>query len=341
MPAPSDLAMRLADDLVEVGKILGFEAQKEQPISEGSKFRVDVFWKMRMPAGSPFSHVNIASIEIQYSDSPTSISHGIFKAEKTLHPAIHFVISYYKLTDDYKENVLKSNYPHSGLVIRDGEEEVRKLNLWITRFSTIKSEESKLTEKGTRIREFAISQLPDVNETQIKERILENFQSEIKEVFLPPEITSLLETFVEIESRGPEYDRTIIDDVFASFIEFVQSKLEDYNIPRISVSKYLLFTELNIESEFSNYDMKFHDVEIEQSELIIRDANGYPYSVSVENGNAYIESEAGVVCKEGLNSEDLIHFITNASEQIEKQINRYRISEEDRKKLDAIRKVLN
>lgn len=305
MPAPSDLAMRLADDLVEVGNILGFEPEKEQPISDGSKFRVDVFWKMKMPEGSPFSQVNIASIEIQYSDSPTSISHGIFKAEKTLNPAIHFVISYYKLTDDYKENVLKSNYPHSGLVVIDGEEEVRKLNLWIIRFATIKNEESKLAEKGTRIHEFAISQLPNVDESQLKERIFQNFQAEFKEVFVPPEVSSLLETFVEVSSS--EYDREPIDDVFESFIDFVQSKLVKYDIPRVSVSKHFLFTELNIEREFPS-DTQFQDIEIEPGEVIIRDYDGYPLDVYVQNGNAYIESEAGVVCREGLNAKDIIHF---------------------------------
>lgn len=48
MPSPSDLATRLAEDLLEVGKILGFETEKEQPIQDGSKFRIDVFWKMKM-----------------------------------------------------------------------------------------------------------------------------------------------------------------------------------------------------------------------------------------------------------------------------------------------------
>jgi len=111
MPAPSSLAKRLANDLVEVGRMFGFEAIIEQPIQKGSLYRVDVFWKLKMPKSSPFSDINIASIEIQYSDSPSSISHNIFKVEKILHPAVHFVISYFKLSDDYKNNVLKANYP--------------------------------------------------------------------------------------------------------------------------------------------------------------------------------------------------------------------------------------
>ena len=340
MPAPSDLATRLAEDLVEVGKILGFETEKEQPIQDGSKFRIDVFWKMRMPEKSPFPDINISSIEIQYSQSPASISHGIFKAEKTLHPAVHVVISYFKLTDDYIKNVLKPNYPRSGLLIINGEEEVRKLNLWITRFLTIKSEENKLMEKGRMIEESAISKLPDISESDMKEWIRENFQSEIEKVFLPPEIASLLEKFLEIESAGAEYNRSIIDNVFDAFIHYVQSIVQKYSIPRIYINAFFLFSEFNIEPEFATYDTKLQDdIEIEASRVIIRDSNGYPLDVNVQEGNAYVESEAGIVCKEGLKAANIIDFIKKASEEIEKEIRKYRISEDERKILDSIRKA--
>ena len=340
MPAPSDLATRLAEDLVEVGKILGFETEKEQPVQDGSQFRIDVFWKMRMPEKSPFPDINISSIEIQYSQSPTSISHGIFKAEKTLHPAVHVVISYFKLTDDYIKNVLKPNYPRSGLLIINGEEEVRKLNLWITRFLTIKSEENKLMEKGRMIEESAISKLPDINESEMKEWIRENFQSEIEKVFLPPEIASLLEKFMEIESAGVEYDRSIIDDVFNTFIEYVQSMMEKHSIPRISVDAIFLFPEYTMEPEFAKHDIELRDdIEIEVSTVTIRDSSGYPLIVKVESGNAYVDSEAGTVCTRGLKALDIINFIKNASEEIEKEMRKYRISEEERKTLDSIRKA--
>lgn len=342
MPAPSELATRLADDLIEVGKLFGFEAVKEQPIHEGSKFRVDVFWRMQMPEGSPFPTVNVASIEIQYSDSPASISHGILKAEKTLHPAVHFVISYYELSGDYKNNVLRATYPHSGLVIIDGEDKVRELNLWITRFLAIPADEKKLSAEGKKIHDFAVSQLPNVDEQEIKERIRQNFQSKIEKVFLPPEIASLLRKFGEIESVESEYDRTLIDGVFATFIDFVQSKLKKYSIPRVYVSANLLFTEYNIEPEFSDRDIEFQsDIEIEQNSVVIRDKNGYALEIKVENGNAYIESPAGTVCEEALNTEDLIYFIQHASEKIRDQICKYRISKEDQEKLNTIKKALS
>lgn len=341
MPAPSELATRLADDLVQVGKLFGFEAAKEQPIHEGSKFRVDVFWKMQMPAGSPFPTVNIASIEIQYSDSTASISHGILKAEHTLHPAIHFVISYYELTEDYKNNVLRAAYPHSGLKIIDGEDNVRELNLWITRFLAIPTEENRLATEGKKIHDFVVAQLP-AQETELKERIRQNFQSEIEKVFLPPEIASLLEKFAEIASAELEYNRTIIDDVFATFIELVQSKLRKYHIPYVSVSASPLLTEFNMEEEFEDRNIEFRsEIEIEQDRVIIRDSDNYALEIEVENGIACIQSKAGLVCKEGLNADDLICFLQNASEEIEKHMGRYRISKEDQERLSAIKKALS
>jgi hypothetical protein len=341
MPAPSALATRLADDLVEVGESFGFEATKEQPILEGSKLRVDVFWKMKMPRGSPFPTVNIASIEIQYSNAPSSISHGILKTEKTLHPAIHFVISYYELTADYKE-VLKAEYPHSGLVIIDGGDKVRELNLWITRFSAIPEEEKMLAVEGKKILDFAVAQLPKLRESEITEGIRKNFQLEIGRVFAPPEIASLLKKFAEIEALESEYDRTLIDDVFAAFIEFVQSRLRKYHIPRIYVTAGLLFAKYNIEPEFANKNIEFRKhIEIEPDRVVIRDLDNYAFEIEVKNGNAYIESEAGTVCMDGLSAGDLITFVHEASEEIESDISRYHISEEDQEKLITIKKALS
>jgi hypothetical protein len=335
MPAPSELAKRLAQDLVEVGKIFGFQASKEEPIQEESKFRVDVFWKLPMPEGSPFPEINIASIEIQYSYSPSSISHGILKAESTLHPAIHFVISYYNLTDDYKDNILKTTYPRSGLVIIEGEEEVRKLNLWITRYLTIEDEERKLVEKGSAIQKLVNAGVrANENDSAIKENIRETFQSDIAGVFLPPEFSSLLEMF-EIESRGREFDREVIDDVFYAFISFVQSMLQRHNIPRVEVDASNLFSEFKIEEEFHKTKLEDY-LDIDQFQVIIRDRSGYPLEVLVENGNARVDSPAGTICEEGLNSADIIHFIKKSSEEIKKEINKYRISEKDRKLLERI-----
>jgi hypothetical protein len=183
MPAPSDSVRRLAEDLVRVGRLYGFQAEKEFPVREGSQMRVDVFWKIKMPPTSPFPDVNVASIEIQCSDSPSSISHNILKAEKTLHPSYHVVISYSKLTKDFIENTLRTNYPQKGLIIIHGEEQIRGLNFWITRFTTLKKLERKLADEGKRMRDYAVSQLGNMHRLEIERNIKENFGPEIEEVF--------------------------------------------------------------------------------------------------------------------------------------------------------------
>lgn len=346
MPAPSRLAKRLADDLVEVGKMFGFEATLEQPIQEGSLYRVDVFWKLKMPESSPFSDMNIASIEIQYSDSPSSISHGIFKAEKTLHPAVHFVISYFKLSNDYKENVLKAHYPHSGLRVIDGETKVRNLNLWITKFITNKGEEKRLAETGRRIRELATSQTPDTNQSEIQEKIREKFQSEIEEIVTPHEITSLIGAFAELEST--RHDRRVLDKAFNAFIKFVQRKLAKYKIPSVDFPASILFNSLFTTdvSKPTENGIKFeNNMTIRRHDVIIKDCNSVVYNVSSRMGNAYIESiyEVQVITRweEPIDAGILISFFKKASVHIEKQVRNWRISDEEKKLLETVIETLH
>ena len=151
----------------------------------------------------------------------------------------------------------------------------------------------------------------------------------------------MLQKFAEIEASESEYDRTLIDDVFEGFIEFVQSKLKEYCILRVDVPAGFLFSEYNIEPEFRN-DIKFqNEIEIEQSR-VIRDSDNNALEIEVANGNAHIESPEGeTVCKEGLTAKDIIYFVRNASEEIEKTISKYRISKEDQEKLYSIKIALS
>lgn len=146
MPSTSEIANKLADDLVAVGKILGFESVKEAPVLEGSTYRVDVLWELSRA-------INVASIEIQYSNSPTSISHNIFKTEPTLHPAIHVVISYNELTADYKE-ILNL---HPGVILIEGKEEIDRFNGQISRILN-EPNEAKRVELGNRFLQSLKSQ---------------------------------------------------------------------------------------------------------------------------------------------------------------------------------------
>lgn len=335
MPATSDLAKRLANDLINVGRLLGFEASAEEPIRGGSDFRIDIFWKMKMPDSSPFPIINIASIEIQYSESNSSISHNIFKVGKTLHPAMHIVISYYKLSDDYKENILKPNYPISGLVVCDGEERVRSLNLWITKFLISNKEEGKLEIEGKKIKEFAISQLPNRNASEIEGKIRETFRSEIEEILVPPEITSLANMLLEMKNE--DYGREIIDKVFENFIKLIQSKMKDYNIKHISIPTRLLLPNPKIEPRSAQLGLKLGDsIEINDDKVIIRDKDDYPLELSINGGNIFVETSYEIVCEESLTSYNIKKFLIDASNIIKDQIYKYSISNEEKRVLKDI-----
>ena len=153
MPTTSEQADKLADELLQVGKILGFESTREAPVIEGSLYRVDILWRFSIPKDSPFPPANIASIEIQYSNSPTSISHNLFKAEPTLHPSYHIIISYNELPIGYRK-ILRENYPEAGLVILDGESNIKTLKLWIDRILQDRNEAPKLAETGKKFFNF-------------------------------------------------------------------------------------------------------------------------------------------------------------------------------------------
>jgi len=342
MPAPSELATRLAEDLLQIGRMLGFEAEKEEPIQEESKYRVDVFWTMGMPRESLFPNINVASIEIQYSYSPTSISHGIFKAEKTLHPAIHVVVSYFKLTEDYVNNVLKTHYPRSGLLIIDGEEKVRKLNLWITRFITNKDEERILAEKGKKIKDFAVSQLPNADQSEIKDKIRENFQPEIEEILIPPEITSLIDTFAKTEAKG--YDRSIFDEVFANFIGFIQSKMVKYNIPKFLVPVETLFPSLEEKGRYIEEIRIAPQIEIRRDNLVVMGGDN-EFIINIEKGNVSMHFYDGsdykyTLHEEALASEQFITFLRETSKVIISQIHQYDISNVEKKLLEEVKEAL-
>src|SRR5437773_5107199 len=124
MPAPSRWAKRMADDLQQVGEILGFVSTTETPPVEGSDFAIDVVWKLPIKdlkkEGSPLpNELVIVSIEIQYSESPASISHGLVKGQHAGSP-YHIIVSNKPVNEDFK-NMLNAVKPR-GLKIIEGDE---------------------------------------------------------------------------------------------------------------------------------------------------------------------------------------------------------------------------
>jgi len=330
----SKLAKRLADDLVQVGKSLGFKTTRENPVLKNSAHCVDLLWKLPMPKGGPFPVVNVAVIEIQYSNSPLSISHNILKSEPTLHPAFHFVISYNKLTNDYKENVLKTTFPKAGLVVVDGEDNVRKLNLWITRFLTIPRDEQTLIMTGREISKLVEQRIQD-DENTVSQAIQSTFENDIKNVFLPPKLSDLLSSTIELGNVGT--DRKLIDEVYNAFIKYVQQKLEEAKVDYIEIPTYSLFQQYLIEDDFKNMPIELgYALEIRADNVFLRDRNNYPYEVRVNNGNACVDSQAGTVCTRPLEVKDIYDFISSASESIKRKLCAYEITDADKEKIVSI-----
>jgi hypothetical protein len=210
-----------------------------------SHFKVDVFWKLKIP-NSPFPPISIASIEIQFSKSPHSIQANIFKAIPTLKPAFHVIISYNNLGQDLL-CILNRWLAITEFLIFNGEDEVERLNLWIETFLTSRTKEDKLLKNGKAILDFAEKELSSTDEIKLTKKIRQVFSTQIKEIFLPPEVDALLKFL----NSPKDLDRSRFDEVFETFIQFVQQQLKKHAIVGIGFSARFLFPNgFEIEDDF-------------------------------------------------------------------------------------------
>lgn len=179
MPTVSEHAQKLINNLERVGKLLGYEATKEASVFKGSTHRVDILWKGCPQINIPFPVPNIYSIEIQYSDAPTSIGFNIWKSEKTLHPAVHIVISYNKLSGDFRK-LANAHYPFSGLAIFEGLEQIEILNKWMNNLIE-ERDKLKQTENATYFLRFL-----QENEIKLNDEMKRmNFELWLERMFEP------------------------------------------------------------------------------------------------------------------------------------------------------------
>jgi len=332
----AEQAKRLIKDLLEVGVKFGFKAIAEGEIVPGSDFKVDVVWKIPMPDKTFFSEINVACMEVQYSKSPASITHNLCKAEKTLHPAVHFVISYKDIAPEHKE-VLEREVP-AGLVIIHGEEAVRELNLWITRFLTLKPEEAKIESVGKRILEFVEKNKTEPSELKLAENIRNAFAMDIKEVIIPPEVSSLVK-FVQ-DSKNAK--REALDEVFQAFVNFVKQEVEKYGIANVSFHSSLLFpTGIKIESNYPGSEIEFSQyIEITSDGIFARTSGGYPHSIFLTKGTAYLQTQGGTYCRYSFTTKEFKDFLISACQTVESTLKCYQVSEEEQAQFTAIKQEL-
>ncbi|MCW4011541.1 MAG: hypothetical protein NWF07_00975, partial [Candidatus Bathyarchaeota archaeon] len=204
---PSPIATRLAEDIRLIGELLGFQASVEEPIEKGSRLQIDAFWKIKMPEGAPVPEFNIASFEIQYSNSIPSISHNLGKAEVTKHPAIHFVISYNSLSEDY-ESVIKKQYP-AGIKIFQGEQEFMQFQKWLMKYRYLSDVREGLVKQSEIFNKGFIETSLGLSEEEFEKNVMPDVMKYYSNLLVPKYVTTFLDDFYNINPA--EYDRSIFD----------------------------------------------------------------------------------------------------------------------------------
>lgn len=235
MPAPSIWAQRMAEDLVEAGSILGFNATKETIPVEGSALRIDVVWKFHVasmndgvvkPLPIP-EDITVVSIEIQYSNSPSSISHGLVKGQYANSP-YHVIVSYCTIPEDFKKALM--NIKPMGLIILDGDK-FQDLQTWT---AYLLNHQKQLSRKEA-IPQKVYKAILD-NPDKMEEKIRETIEEEVELLFTPKKIKQLYELV-----SFPIGDGVILSDSIDAAIIFAKDML---NKLKLSKNIYLHSTDL-------------------------------------------------------------------------------------------------
>jgi hypothetical protein len=333
MPAPSEWAKSLATDLKAVGEILGFISEVEVPPSEESTLSIDVVWKMMIKEikkeGSPLpNELVIVSIEIQYSNSPASISHGLIKGQYAGSP-YHIVVSYHKLTNDFKQ-ALKIVKP-VGLEIIDGDG-FANLRLWI---QYVLTQEKDLADRGKK----ALEELASVVKTgsvDVTEQIRETMKKEVELMFAPKRITELLGTLAIDDTRNA----LAIENAMKSTFHSIQSWLSKYAISTcVTISGGYLFNKPIVVSGGYDYRTCFFYIYADRVELF---ANGYTYEFQINGRNVKaIHKSNNYSFYESIPTERVKKFIVAAIEHATEFLKQFNVTREDLTELDQITEVLN
>lgn len=286
MPAPNVWAQRMADDLVEAGIMLGFKSTKEEPPVEDSTLRIDVVWKIHAPSlkntlakSMPIPEdITVISIEIQYSKSPPSISHGLIKAQYANSP-YHIIVSYYPITEDL-EKAYRIVKP-VGLIILDGEnfQDLQSSTTYLLSQKNTKGLTKEISQKVYK----AILDNPE----SMEEKIRETIENEVKLLFTPMKIHEFYESI-----NFPIADGFIISKSIDVAVKFIQQILGKYKFSStIAVRSTELFSRPQMSSScrynYSYNDWRTTSIVISYNNFYFNDTD---YQISFESRNAYVKS---------------------------------------------------
>jgi hypothetical protein len=330
MPAPSDLANRLAEDLMEVGTALGFKSYKEELSGELSRLKIDVVWKVEIPAlaGSPYlpQEITVVSIEIQISKSDASISHGLLKGLYKNSP-YHLVVCQYKL-EQYLKDILKNAKP-KGLIILDGDQFIN-LQMWIQYKLSKKHEFQRLERKSIEDIYRSMKDQPE----ELEENIREAVKEEIEMMFTPKRLKEMLDAVDPAHFSKSE----VIADSLNSVINIMKSLMSEYEITSsIVMSPSSLLRRPTITGTVfgdwsqGRFRLDKNDIHFEWPEY--KELLG----VTFTRRNVFIRSVSySVVLEESIPTRVVKSFIVNLAEEFNSTMKNFVVTEEDRKELEQV-----
>ncbi len=250
MPSPSQISDKLANDLVEVGELFGFESIKETP-KQTDLLQLSVYWNLLLPIVSPFPPTNILSIEI-HPNSPSSTSNNKPKAESRLHASFHIIISYSKLADRIKESS-KLDCPF-GLAIIEGQDQIDSLNRCIQ--SIISNANDEFAGNKARI-----GFLDFVKEKKVKKELAELIEPVFKPVvyYIAAEFQSPMGTFIhsyfstdEIEEAKEEVIRQFKEDMDHAPLEWAGQPV---SLNDLEITSYQFYGKVTPEKTIEKEDI--------------------------------------------------------------------------------------
>ncbi|MCW4011540.1 MAG: hypothetical protein NWF07_00970, partial [Candidatus Bathyarchaeota archaeon] len=126
--------------------------------------------------------------------------------------------------------------------------------------------------------------------------------------------------------RGGLAHRGLFDDLMF----FVQQKIKELNIKRISFPLYQLVKYYEIEPEFQKRGVKLSDeVDIEPEGVYVRDYDNYALEVGFYKGNFYLSSESGTVVEESLTFDDFESFLEKIIPNLLSELEVYKLKQDD------------
>ncbi len=330
MPAPSTWAQRMADDLVEVGTFLGFQATKEEPPVDNSAMRIDVVWKIHMPSIKtqmtktiPIpENITVVSIEIQYSKSDASISHGLVKGQYANSP-YHIIASYYPLPGDFRDALYVTK--PKGLIILDGKNS-QDLQSWTSYLLREKEKDTANKEISQKVYKAILD-----NPTNMEEGIRESIKEDVKLLFTPMKIQELYENV-----SSPIGDGQILSQSIEAAIKFVKELLGKYKFSKtISISSNKMFRDPAIaEGIYANWE-KYNIVISSEKVYLHIGYSGYDNKIIFEARNAFIkDNEEKTLMWESIPTEKVKLFVLEIMEAARNYISTFVVNSNDLKELE-------